>query len=268
MVKVVFLGAGRMASAIVGGLINQKVYAPQDLACTCGDDNTGPALAEQTGIGFSRDLGELLPGADILVLACKPQQLSALDDSLTQLTSGKLVISILAGTTLEKLAARFPSTRNAIRSMPNTPGQIGAGATAYAAKEALSDADSAIVQSILGALGKTLVELPESQLDAVTALSGSGPAYVFEFTKALEEAGVNAGLEREIAATLAKQTVLGAAMLMAQSSEAPETLRNHVTSPGGTTQAALESFNENNLRGIVAEAVTAAKRRSIELAGY
>lgn len=264
MARVVFLGAGRMASAMVGGLIGRQVYRPEEMACNCGDDDTGPTLAAKTGIGFSRDLDELLPGADILVLACKPQQLNTLHDSLGKLSHNKLIISILAGTTIARLAERFPQARNIVRSMPNTPGQIGQGATAYAAKEKLSADDHATVEAILGALGLT-IKLPESQLDAVTAVSGSGPAYVFEFTKAVEEAGVQAGLEREVAMKLAKKTVLGAALLMDHSEEDPETLRNHVTSPGGTTQAALESFAAGNLREIVADAVMAAKARSIEL---
>jgi pyrroline-5-carboxylate reductase len=264
MAKVVFLGAGRMASAIIGGLISKGLCKPEELACTCGDDDTGPDLAKKTGIGFSRDLAALLPEADIMVLACKPQQFSALDAKLTALTAGKLVLSILAGTTLERLGAKFPACRNLVRAMPNTPGQIGAGATAFASQAPLSDADRQAVEGILGALGLT-VALPESQLDAVTALSGSGPAYVFEFTKAMEEAGVTLGLDRATAALLAKQTVLGSALLMDASPEDPETLRKHVTSPGGTTQAALESFAGNNLRGIVTEALTAAQKRSVEL---
>ncbi|QYY36416.1 pyrroline-5-carboxylate reductase [Ruficoccus sp. ZRK36] len=264
MAKVVFLGAGRMASAIIGGLIRKQLYKPEELACTCGDDDTGPSLAQQTGIGFSRDLASLLPEADIMVLACKPQQFSALDTGLTALTEGKLVISILAGTTLERLGAKFPQCRNLVRAMPNTPGQIGAGATAFASRSTLSDADQSAVEGILGALGLT-VSLPEEQLDAVTALSGSGPAYVFEFTKAMEEAGVSLGLDRTTAAMLAKQTVLGSALLMDASPEDPETLRNHVTSPGGTTQAALESFTGNNLRSVVTQALSAAQRRSVEL---
>ncbi|MBC2596357.1 pyrroline-5-carboxylate reductase [Ruficoccus amylovorans] len=264
MAKVVFLGAGRMASAIVSGLIRKQLYRPDDIACTCGDDDTGPELAKTTGIGFSRDLASLLPEADIMVLACKPQQFSALDEGLTALTGGKLVLSILAGTTLERLGKKFPQVRNLVRAMPNTPGQIGAGATAFASSHILSDADKTAVEGILGALGLT-VALPESQLDAVTALSGSGPAYVFEFTKAMEEAGVALGLERATAAVLAKQTVLGSALLMDASTEDPETLRKHVTSPGGTTQAALESFQGNKLRAIVTEALTAARDRSVEL---
>ena len=253
-----------MASAIISGLIRQHLYRPEELACTCGDDDTGPTLAQKTGIGFSRDLAQLLPEADIMVLACKPQQFSALDESLTALTAGKLVLSILAGTTLERLGAKFPQCRNLVRAMPNTPGQIGAGATAYASRTPLTKADAAAVEGILGALGLT-VALPEDQLDAVTALSGSGPAYIFEFTKALEEAGAALGLERTTAALLARQTVVGSAQLLDTSEEDPETLRNHVTSPGGTTQAALESFAASNLRAIVADALAAAKRRSIEL---
>ncbi len=265
MAKVTFLGAGRMASAIVGGIIAKGIYKPTDIACTCGDDDTGEKLAKQTGIGYSRNLATLLAEADVLVLACKPQQLAQLPESLRAQTAGKLILSILAGTTLARLSERFPEARNIVRSMPNTPGQIGAGATGFCVANALSPNDLAATTQILGALGEVVVELPEAQLDAVTAVSGSGPAYIFEFTKALEEAGVQAGLERKTAATLARQTVIGAGNLMAALEEDPETLRNHVTSPGGTTQAALESFTASDLRGIVAKAVEAAKARSIEL---
>jgi len=141
MAKVIFLGAGRMASAIVGGIIAKDIYRPDQMACTCGGDDTGEKLAKKTGIGFSRDLASLLTKADILVLACKPQQLAQLPESLRALTAGKLILSILAGTTLERLTERFPDARNIVRSMPNTPGQIGAGATAFCVANSLSDED-------------------------------------------------------------------------------------------------------------------------------
>ncbi|MEM9227580.1 MAG: pyrroline-5-carboxylate reductase [Verrucomicrobiota bacterium] len=265
MAKLVFLGAGRMASAMINGLLKHNVFSAQDIACTCGDDNTGPSLAEATGISYLQDISSTLPDAHCLILACKPQQLSQLDDALGAQTSGTLVVSILAGTRIEKLDTHFPDARNIVRAMPNTPGQIGQGATAYASRLELSDQDDMLVREILGALGETLLKLNEDALDAVTALSGSGPAYVFEFTKALEEAGVGLGLERATAAQLARQTVIGASALMAASDDDPETLRNHVTSPGGTTQAALESFSASDLRGIAQKALEAARTRSIEL---
>ncbi len=265
MASIAFIGAGRMASAMVGGLLKSGVTA-SDIACTCGDDPTGPALAERTGIRYQPDVIEMVRGADTIVAACKPQQFDQLDAALGDLARGKLLLSILAGTTIERLRSKFSGARNIVRSMPNTPGQIGAGITAYAAHEPLTDDDQRITEQVLGALG-AVIALPEAQLDAVTAVSGSGPAYVFEFTLALAAGGVEAGLPADVAMQLAKQTVFGAALLMEQSSDNAETLRNNVTSPGGTTQAALKSLAADDFREIIERAVQAAKRRSIELAG-
>jgi len=265
MIKVAFIGAGRMASAMVRGLLKTGQFSPGEIGCTCGDDPTGPELAEQTGILYKADLSELLAESGVVVLACKPQQFEGLDSTIAELTSGQLVLSILAGTPLARINQRFAQARNRVRAMPNTPGQIGAGISAYASDAPLSEEDEALVQLILGALGE-VVAVPEEQLDTVTAVSGSGPAYVFEFTAALAEAGTAAGLPADIAMRLAKQTVTGAGLLIAESDESPETLRNHVTSKGGTTQAALEQFSEDRLRDIVRHAVMAAKQRSIELA--
>jgi len=265
MIKVAFIGAGRMASAMVKGLLNTQAFPTNEIGCTCGDDPTGPRLAEATGIHYHADLETLLAGADIAVLACKPQQFSALDQRIAELSQGQLVISILAGTPLQRLTGKFPAARNCVRAMPNTPGQIGAGVSAYASAAPLNEIDEATVRTILGALGE-VVPVPEQQLDAVTALSGSGPAYVFEFTAALAAAGEAAGLPPGVAQKLARQTVIGSGLLLQQSTESPEELRNQVTSPGGTTQAALSQFESDQLRAIVQRAVEAAQQRSIELA--
>jgi len=265
MVKAAFIGAGRMASAMVKGLLNTGAFAAPEIGCTCGDDSTGPSLAEATGIHYEADLDGLLTGADIVVLACKPQQFAALDGRVTELTHGQLVISILAGTPLARLQERFSRARNCVRAMPNTPGQIGAGISAYASAGPLSTDDQQAVETVLGALGQ-VVAVPEEQLDAVTAVSGSGPAYVFEFTAALACAGEAAGLPPEIAEQLARQTVIGSGLLLQNTPDTPEALRQQVTSPGGTTQAALDQFAVDNLRAVVFRAVDAARRRSIELA--
>lgn len=253
-----------MASAMVEGLLRQGHFTPQQIGCTCGNDPSGAELAARTGIRYFEDVGALLAEADTVVLACKPQQLDELSGQLPVATIGRLVISILAGTTLKRLAEKFPQARNIVRAMPNTPGQIGAGVSAWAAVDAVAAEDGQRVSQVLGSMGAVL-ELPEAQLDAVTAVSGSGPAYVFEFTAALIAAGEKVGLSPEIAAILAKQTVLGAARLMLESPETPDTLRDWVTSKGGTTQAALESFAADNLRGSVAKAVAAAFDRSLAL---
>lgn len=263
MSKIAFLGAGRMASAIVGGIL-AKGTRPADLACTSGPDDTARQLAAKTGITAHDDLARLLEGADAVVLACKPQQLASLDPRLVELTAGKLVLSILAGKRLDSLALKFPKARNLVRAMPNTPGQIGAGVTAWCALRPLSAADTKIVELILGALGK-MIALREDQLDAVTGLSGSGPAYVFEFAAALREAGIAVGLDSATAKLLAYETLLGSAKLLEQSTVEAEELRNQVTSPNGTTYAGLKRMEAHNFRGLIAETVLAATRRSAEL---
>ncbi|HBR92995.1 MAG TPA: pyrroline-5-carboxylate reductase [Opitutae bacterium] len=263
--RIAFIGAGRMASAIVRGLLDKEHYAPEEIACTCGDDPTGPALAEATGIQFLEDITPALYEAEAVVLACKPQQFAAISPELAEAARGKLILSILAGTPLTRLSEKFAHARNVVRTMPNTPGQIGAGVTAYAPLRGLSDKDNTIVENTLSSLGN-FHEVEESDLDAVTALSGSGPAYVFEFAAALREAGVNCGLDEGLADALAIDTLLGAAMLLAESEETPEALRDAVTSPGGTTAAALKVFQTGGFRSLVDQALAAAKARSLELA--
>ncbi|HAY99886.1 MAG TPA: pyrroline-5-carboxylate reductase [Opitutae bacterium] len=263
--RIVFIGAGRMASAIVRGLLEKEHYAPAEIACTCGDDPTGPALAENTGIQYLADITSALYEAEAVVLACKPQQFAALSPELAEAARGKLVLSILAGTPISRLSETFNHARNIVRTMPNTPGQIGAGVTAFTPLRELSDKDSQIVENTLSSLGN-YHEVDEVDLDAVTALSGSGPAYVFEFAAALRDAGVKAGLDEALADALSVDTLLGAAMLLADSEERPEALRDAVTSPGGTTAAALKVFEDGGFRELIHQALSAAKTRSLELA--
>ncbi|MFT3870174.1 MAG: pyrroline-5-carboxylate reductase [Nibricoccus sp.] len=263
MSKIAFLGAGRMASAMVGGILGKGVR-PADVACTSGPDDTARQLSAKTGINHQDDLVKLLGGADAIVLACKPQQLASLDPRLAELTAGKLVLSILAGKRLGTLAKVFPKARNLVRAMPNTPGQIGAGVTGWCSLQPLTAGDQKIVDLILGALGK-MVGLREDQIDAVTGLSGSGPAYVFEFAAALREGGIAVGLDRDTAKLLAYETILGAAKLLEQSTVEAEELRNQVTSPNGTTYAGLMRMEAHKFRAIIAETVLAATKRSEEL---
>ncbi|MFA5264441.1 MAG: pyrroline-5-carboxylate reductase [Opitutaceae bacterium] len=264
MTKIAFVGAGRMASALVGGLLASGAARPSDLACIGGDDDTAKVLASQTGITAAGSLDALLAGADAVVLACKPQQLSGLDARLAKLTEGKLLISILAGKRIARLHQTFSGVRNLVRAMPNTPGQIGAGITGWASLSPLASDDRMIVDAVLKALGRA-VKVDEPQLDAVTGLSGSGPAYVFEFAAALRDAGVAAGLSLETSYQLAVETILGSAKLMAKSSLDAEELRNQVTSPNGTTFAGLKRMEARDFRGIVRETVLAATARSEEL---
>lgn len=264
MRKIAFLGSGNMAGAMVDGLLAKKSSTPADLVCLGGDDNTAALLGARTGIAVARSLEELLDGADTLLVAFKPQHLTSADPRLADLTAGKLVVSILAGKKLSSLARAFPRARNLVRTMPNTPGQIGAGMTAWSSRERLTDHDSAMVRTLLDALGQS-VEVPENDLDAVTGVSGSGPAYVFEFAAALRDAAVVAGLERGIAEKLAVETLLGSARLLAQKKIDPEILRDQVTSPNGTTFAGLQQLKAGDFRGLIRAAVLAATARSQEL---
>ncbi len=262
--RIAFIGAGKMASAMAGGLISRGAAKAPDISCIGGDDNTAAELAKKLGVAAAPDLGSLLRGADVVILACKPQQLADLDPKLADLAAGKLIISILAGKRVGRIAQTFPRARNVIRAMPNTPGQIGAGVTAWCSLQPPSPADATAVDTILGALGR-VVRQEESRIDAVTAVSGSGPAYVFEFVAALREAGVAAGLPRDIASTLAQETVLGSARLLAETGTEPESLRDQVTSPNGTTYAALQQMKADGFRDLIRKAVMAAKVRSEEL---
>lgn len=264
MGKIAFIGAGRMASAMVRGLVDKGVCAPADLVCLGGSGKSAEALAARAGIGLARSIGELPAGVETVVLAFKPQHLASADPRLAGFAAGKLVISVLAGRRIERLSKVFPEARNIVRCMPNTPARIGAGITGWCAQRELSGADRAAVDSLLGALGQA-VEVPESRMDALTGVSGSGPAYLFEFAAALRDGGVAAGLDRSTAEKLANETILGAACLVARTHASAETLRDEVVSPNGTTFAALQKLSAGGFRGLVRDAVLAAKARSEEL---
>lgn len=262
---IAFLGSGRMATAMVSGLLRSGSLPATHMRCLGANDGTGEALSQATGIALARNLPDLLQGADVLVLAIKPQQLGAIPGDLAQLSASRMVLSILAGTSLATLALRLPKARNIVRAMPNTPGQIGCGISAYAPASSLAPADASAVRMILGSLGE-VIPVQETQLDAVTGLSGSGPAYVFEFVAALRDGGVAAGLDPEMALRLALHTVLGSAQLLASSKDSPEVQRDRVTSPGGTTLAGLNVMRERAFSDCVIATVLAARDRSQELA--
>ena len=265
MPKIAFLGAGNMASAIITGLLAQNVCTPADLACLGGSGASAQKLAARTGIRLATTPAGLLSDADIVVIAFKPQHLASVDPLISALCAGKLVLSVLAAKTLARLSAAFPAARNIVRTMPNTPAAIGAGMTGWCALAPLADTDRATVLTLLRAIGRE-VEIPETQMEALMGVSGCGPAFVFEFPAALREAGVAAGLDRDTAQMLAVQTLLGSARLMAETGTEPETLRNQVTSPNGTTFAGLKRLEAHNLRAILVETIQAAKTRAEELA--
>jgi len=195
MVRIAFLGAGNLASAIVRGLLDEKVCAPADIACTSQRGESARTLAAETGITHEPDLARLLGGADTVIVAFKPQSLAAADPHLAELTTGKLVLSVLAGKTLATLAKTFPRARNIVRTMPNTPAAIGASFTPYCSLTPLTLADRTLVGRLLDALGQYLA-IEEKYFDALTAVGGSGPAFLFEFVAGLRDAGIAAGPRR------------------------------------------------------------------------
>jgi len=259
--KIAFVGAGRLASAIVRGLLAQKVFSAGEIACTSKSGDSARKLAAETGIAHLPDLRELLGSADIVVVAFKPQSLASADGRLGELCAGKLVVSLMAGKRLDRLAQVFPQARNIVRTMTNTPAAIGRGITAYCSLSELSPADRGALGSILGALGSE-IQLAERDFDAVTGLSGSGPGYIFEFTDALVEAGIAAGLAPEVAKQLVTQTLIGSAELLARSKADPRALRDQVISPNGTTAAGLEVLANWDFRGAIIDCVGAATARS------
>ncbi len=265
MPEIAFIGAGRMAGAIVDGLLTTRAVAAAQIACYSASGNSARALAQRTGIKHAADLPELLSTADLVVVAFKPQHLAGADPRLMTLTADKLVLSVLAAKTTARLAEVFPQARNIIRTMPNTPSAIGAGITGWCALKSISADDRQSVITVLGAIGQEMA-VPEDKIDALMGVSGCGPAFVFEFTGALRDAGVAAGLGQDEAEKLAVATVLGSARLMARSELSPETLRDQVTSPHGTTFAGLQVLEARQFRETMRAVVAAAKARSAELA--
>lgn len=262
--RIAFLGAGNLASAIVRGLLDKKVCTPADLACTSKNGESARKLATETGIAHEPDLARLVGGADLIIIAFKPQSLATADPRLAELTRGKLVLSVLAGKTLGTLARTFPHARALVRTMPNTPAAIGAGYIPYCSLAPLTLDDRSQVGRLLDALG-AYVALEEKYFDALTALGGSGPAFLFEFVAGLRDAGLAAGLPADVAYRAALETTLGAARLLARSDVPPEALRDKVTSPNGTTYAGLQVLAARQFRETLKETILAATRRAGEL---
>jgi pyrroline-5-carboxylate reductase len=262
--NIAFLGAGNLASAIVRGLLAHRACTPADIACTSKTGETARRLAQETGITFEPDLPKLLGVADTVIVAFKPQSLATVDPRLAELTAGKLVVSLLAGKTIASLAKVFPRARNIVRTMPNTPAAIGAGITTYAALAPLTVTDQQTITTMLSALGQHL-PVQEKHLDALTALGGSGPAFLFEFVAGLRDAGLAAGLPEDVATKVAMETTLGAARLLVRTGETPDALRDKVTSPNGTTYAGLQVMTSRQFRETLKEAVLAGTRRAGEL---
>jgi pyrroline-5-carboxylate reductase len=259
-----FIGTGNMAEALIRGLVHAGVAGPEQVV---GSDPREERCAEMTGrygIRVVSDNVAVAKQADILVLSVKPQVMAkVLDEVGKHIHARALVISIAAGIPLTAIEAKLPQAR-VIRTMPNTPALVGAGATAIAAGGHATDEDLRAAKRIFDSVGTTVI-LEEAQMDAVTGLSGSGPAYIFLVIEALSDAGVKVGLSRYNAQALAAQTVLGSAKLLIETNEHPGRLKDMVTSPGGTAIAGLHTLEAGGLRTTLMDAVEAATRRSREL---
>ena len=257
-----FIGCGAMARALAGGLIEAGVNSPQILA----SDPFATARAQfEEAIGAKpvQDNAEVAARADVVVLAVQPAAVAGVLAELDPAIAARpLWISIAAGVPLASLQSSLPSGARVVRTMPNTPALVGAGATAYFPAASVTEADLKLTEAILEAAGWCWRAPNEGLLDAVTGLSGSGPAYVFLILEALSDAGVRQGLPRDAAQALATRTVLGAAKLALETGTHPGVLKDQVTSPGGTTIAGLEQLEAHGVRAAIYDAVRAATERS------
>ena len=267
MTRLAFIGGGNMARSLIGGLLKTGV-APATISVAEPLAEARQALGREFGVACYAENRLAAAEAEVILLAVKPQIMPAIHTELrdTLQRNRPLLISIAAGVRLDQLERWFGTGLPIVRCMPNTPALIGAGATGLCANSRVSPSQKAQAQHILDAAGITRWINDEALMDTVTALSGSGPAYFFALVEALEAAAVAQGLPRDTARALAAQTCLGAGRMLVEGGEDPAILRQRVTSPNGTTQAALESFSADGLLRITARAVAAATRRGVELA--
>jgi pyrroline-5-carboxylate reductase len=260
-----FLGAGNMASALIQGLLHGQVLPPERILASDVKIDHLERLSTEHGIRTTMDNHQLLRESDVVVLAVKPQ---VIDRVLTEIggdvRADQLVVSVAAGVPLEALESRLPAGSRVVRTMPNTPATVQAGATAIAGGAHASADDVRVAREMFEAVGRVVV-VEEALLDAVTGLSGSGPAYVMLIIEALADGGVKVGLHRDTALLLAAQTVFGSAKLLLETGEHPGRLKDMVTSPGGTAIAGLHTLESGALRKTLIDAVECASKRAAEL---
>lgn len=258
--KTVFIGAGRMATAFACGMI-EKGFQKEKLAAFDISEEASEKFEKSSGIKCASSPEDALQEAEIVFLAVKPQKIECLSE-MSSFLKEKLIVSIAAGVKIQKIKD-LSGVERIIRVMPNTPVLLGAGASAFSTSDKVNKSDIADTETILESVG-TCHRVEEKDLDAVTGLSGSGPAYVFEFISALIEAGIEAGLKKEVASDLAIETVHGAAEMLRHTDKSPEELLEQVVSPGGTTEEGLKVLKVG-FRDLIKRAVIKAARRSVEL---
>lgn len=264
--SVAFLGAGNMATALVRGFAAAKLFKPAQMIVTDSESSKRQAAKRRLGVAATADNGEAVAAARIVVLAVKPQVIDAVLDEIRPRTTAKhVVVSIAAGVTTQRLEAHLGAAARVIRVMPNTPCLLGRGMSVVVRGRRASPADERLALKLFRSVGEAIAEKSEAALDAVTGLSGSGPAYVYLFAEALIRGGIEAGLPAETSRQLALQTILGAAHMLTETRDSPEALRAAVTSPGGTTLAGLTEMQRRQFVETVAAGVAAATARSREL---
>ena len=264
--KVGFIGAGKMASALAHGLIANGFTKAANITASDVVKENVRSLSDHIGVAVAASNQEVFERSTIVLLCVKPQQMpSLLEEIASSVTADHLIISIAAGVTLTQLISWLGEETRVVRVMPNTPCLVGKSASGFALGKAATPEDAELVTRLLSSVGLA-VQVSESLMDAVTGLSGSGPAYVYQFIEALSDGGVSVGLPRPIATQLAAQTVLGAAQMVLQTGMHPGELKDAVCSPAGTTIAGVKALETGGLRGTVMEAVSAATKRARELA--
>ncbi len=263
--KIAFLGSGNMAEALVKGLVSAGTADAREITCAEPRAERREDLQKRYGVNATADNAQAAAGADILFLSVKPQIIDALLEEIAPAVDHqKLVISIAAGVPIAAISRKLGAGVRIVRTMPNTPALVGSGATALSRGAHATEADLAVALSLFEAVG-TAVVVDEHHLDAVTGLSGSGPAFVFIAIEALADGGVKVGLARHVALALAAQTVMGAARLVLETGEHPGRLKDQVTSPGGTSIAGIHALEQHRFRAALIAAVEAATKRSREL---
>jgi pyrroline-5-carboxylate reductase len=263
--RIGFLGAGKMASALAGGLVKAGLSSPAQVIASDVNADARTGFAKAVGCRVTSSNVEVAEGADILILAVKPDQIApVLKEMAGHIGDSHLVISIAAGVTISQLESSLREGIRIVRVMPNTPALVGASASAFALNKSASSEDAALAQRIFSAVG-VAYQVKESLLDAVTGLSGSGPAYAYLMIEALSDGGVAAGLPREVATKLAAQTLMGAAKMVLETGQHPGALKDMVTSPGGTTIEGLHELERGGVRGALMNAVRAAAEKAKKL---
>ncbi len=265
--QVTFIGGGMMGSAMIAGVLRKQLLQADQIIVADPDSERGAQLSADYGLRHTTSNTEAVQGADIVVIAVKPQYFdNVVADIAGDVSNADFVLSIMAGVTIGLVCRRLHIERM-VRSMPNTPATIGHGITAWMSTNKVSEASQAMAEQLLQSLGETVQVPDERYLDMATAVSGSGPAYVFLFMEAMIDAAVHLGFSRPNATKLVMHTISGAAEYAKQSGEHPTVLRNQVTSPGGTTAEGLYHMEQLGLRNAVARGIWAAYQRSVMLGG-